>query len=163
MSFTKADIIAACQKFGPLLVGLPSGVNGIQFLWALSGNESSFGEDVVPRHEPAYDLGGSLSHSPEMQALLAKFPHAAACSYGPWQIMLINCPQGTTPDAMTDLDTCAQATVAYWNRLLREFHPQSISSLGMIWNAGSPLSHPEPGVHKYMADIVHNYQGPLAA
>ena len=82
LNFTRQQIADACLAYGPQLTELPYGVDGAQLLWALSGNESSFGANCTPRYEPAYDVGGRYADAD----LLARFGRAAACSYG--EVML---------------------------------------------------------------------------
>jgi hypothetical protein len=135
MSFTQAQVYAACRIYGPQLSPLPAGVDGVTLLWALSGNESSFGADVTPRHEPAYDTDGPYAGNWPMPELLAKYGSAAACSYGPWQILLANAPS-YSPTDFNDINKAAQATVAFLNSQLRQFKPQSLSDIGSIWNGG---------------------------
>ena len=78
MNFDKEEIVAACREYGPQIVGLPVGIDGAQLLWAMSGNESSFGANCAPRHEPAFDVDGVYGSGPVMTPLLAKFGSAAA-------------------------------------------------------------------------------------
>lgn len=156
MSFTKAQIAAVCMEFGPKVEPLPDGVDGAQLLWALSGNESSFGLNVTPRHEPAYDFGGSYAGSGNMPTLLEEYGHAAACSYGPWQVMLTNAAT-FAPDDFTDLETACQASVSALNSLLRRFKPGSLVQIGQCWNHGEPTSTPNAGVLAYTVELQQNY------
>ncbi len=96
-----------------------------------------------------------------MPGLLHEFGSAAACSYGPWQLLFVNAPQGTRPKDMQDLATCAQATVAFLNSLLRRFHPQTLTGIGQCWNHGSPTSTPSVGVQAYCRQLAVYYQVPL--
>lgn len=54
------------------------------FLYALSGIESSYGFNDIPRYEPAYDRGGMYASAPHLKKALEKYGALAACSYGPW-------------------------------------------------------------------------------
>ena len=56
-NFTPKQVADQCRISGPDLAGLPRGVDGAQLLWAMAGNESSFGVNCTPRHEPAFDVG----------------------------------------------------------------------------------------------------------
>lgn len=160
--FTPAQVAAQCQVFGPQLAPLPAGVDGTRLLWALSGNESSFGADVTPRHEPAYDVGGTYAIHAPMPYLLDKYGSAAACSYGPWQVLLANAPD-YTPTDFNDIATAAQATTAFLNSLLRRFKPQSIAQVGYCWNAGHipPPKEVTPGVARYAVDLAVSYTHPM--
>jgi hypothetical protein len=42
-----------------------------------------------------------------MKPALAKYGKAAACSYGPWQQLFCNAPDGFTPESLNDLYDCA--------------------------------------------------------
>src|ERR1017187_8108565 len=123
VNFTKQQIADQCRISGPQLVGLPSGIDGAQLLWAMSGNESSFGANCAPRHEPAFDVGGV--YAPHMQSILAQYGSAAAYSYGPWQIMYVNAWPAATPEQMSDLKVCAAVTVAFLNRLIARWKPEN--------------------------------------
>ena len=98
VTFTRDQVAAACRKFGTLL-WLPAGahIDGPRLLWAMSGNESTFGHHCTPRHEPAY-CTGIYSRVSTVVALTEKYQHAAHCSYGPWQILLVNCDEGVSPE-----------------------------------------------------------------
>lgn len=160
MSFTQLQIAAVCEEFGPQVEPLPVAVDGAQLLWALSGNESSFGLNVTPRHEPAFDHGGAYSTSGNMPALLEEYGSAAACSYGPWQVLLTNAAT-FAPDDFTDLSTACQATVSFLNSLLRRFKPTSLVQIGECWNAGHPLTDPGAGVVAYTTELQKNYLIPM--
>lgn len=154
--FTKAQIVSAC-RFGASLSPLPFGIDGPQLLWAISGNESSFGVNCTPRYEPAFDIGGLYADA----ALLNRFGRGAACSYGPWQIMFCNCPADYAPADMADLGKAAMATVAFLNKQLIRFAPPSLSIIGAIWNGGSPSTILKPAVAAYAAELAKNYLVPM--
>ena len=156
-AYTKVQISAQCRISGPDIIGLPEGVDGSQLLWALSGNESSFGANVTPRHEPAYDVGGVYGDGPVMKSLLARYGSAAACSYGPWQIMFCNVPAGWSPSDMDDLPKAARATVLFLNSLLERFTPWTLAEVGECWNGGHTMETPPPGVARYVHDLIANY------
>jgi len=158
MNYTKIQIAVQCRISGPNLKSLPSSVDGIKLLWGLSGNESSFGIDCIPRYEPAYDIGGIYGDNQVMVPLLVKYGRAAACSYGPWQILFANAESyGYTPDDLSDLSKVTQTTVSYLNFLLVRFKPTSLTGIGECWNAGHTMSIPPPGVARYVTDLVKNY------
>ncbi len=80
---TPQSIIAKlCQQYSPMLK-VPAGLDPARVLWALAGNESSFGLNSLPRHESAYCYG----HEYEVRALSHRWGCASHCSYGPWQMM----------------------------------------------------------------------------
>ena len=157
MTYTRRVISAQCKLSGPDIFPLPPGIDGAQLLWAISGNESSFGSDCTPRHEPAFDVGGIYGDNAVMKPLLEKFGSAAACSYGPWQIMFCNAPPGFTPDDLSRLPLVARVTVLFLNSLLDRFHPQDLAGIGECWNAGHTMAVPLPGVARYVNELVANY------
>jgi hypothetical protein len=155
-SFTQNQVATMCEKYGSQVGPLPAGVNGAQLLWAMTGNESSFGENCTPRHEAAFDVGGIYgSHAP-MPALIALYGSpVAACSYGPLQVMLCNA-SGCSPEEMDDLDTAFHASVSYLNSELRRFQPQSLDEIGECWNAGHITPDPD-----YTSKLEANYAVPI--
>jgi hypothetical protein len=161
MSFTRAQVAAACRKYASML-WLPAAVDfdGARLLWAMSGNESTFGQHCTPRHEPAYCVG-IYSHSPAVIALTEKYGHAAHCSYGPWQILLVNCDATATPKQMlADIGLCAIQTVNFLNRrILHDQGAQTVEQVGIAWNSGT-LHHPSglpDGVARYAEDLRRYY------
>lgn len=157
MNYTRQQIADVCRAYGPQLTDLPDGVDGAQLLWALAGNESSFGANCTPRYEPAYDAGGRYADA----GLLAQFGRAAAMSYGPWQIMFVNCPRNYSPADMYDLDKASVATVLFLNRQLNRFRPVTLRYLGAIWNGGNPGAINIPAVAQYAERLAENYSVPM--
>ena len=167
--FTQEQIAAQCRISGPQLVGLPAGIDGAQLLWAISGNESSFGANCAPRYEPAYDVGGRYGSGPVMKPLLEKFGSAAACSYGPLQLMFCTAPGGALPSDFDDLDTAFKYSVIYLNHLLRRWKPGYLAQIGECWNEGheegspqgEPVESSSPQVAAYVQRLTANYQVPM--
>ena len=155
MNFTPSQVAAMCEKYGPQVGPLPTGVDGAQLLWAMSGNESGFGTNCTPRHEKAFDAGGIYgSHAP-MPSLIALYGSpAAASSYGPLQVMLCNAG-GLAPAGFDDIDQAFAASVSYLNTLLRRFKPQSLDEIGECWNAGHITPDPD-----YTTKLEANYAVP---
>src|SRR5271165_3830646 len=118
MNFTREQIAAQCRLSGATVGPLPTGVVGAQLLWAMAGNESSFGADCTPRHEPAFDIGGPYAGHAPMPDLLAKWGSLGASSFGPCQILLANCPT-MAPADFDDLVIAFSATVQFLNQQLR--------------------------------------------
>ena len=157
MNFDKEEIAAACKEYGPQIVGLPEGVDGAQLLWAMSGNESSFGANCLPRHEPAFDVSGVYGNGPIMKPLLEKFGSMAAFSYGPWQIMFCNAPSDYTPDSFNSLDKASHATVAFLNKLIARWNPANLAEIGECWNGGHVMKTMIPMVASYVQKLTVNY------
>jgi hypothetical protein len=95
-----------------------------------------------------------------MPDLLAKYGSAAACSYGPWQILLANAPD-FSPTDFADVAKAAQASVTFLNSLLRRFKPQTLAEVGSCWNAGHIQNPLSTGVARYAADLAINYAHPM--
>jgi hypothetical protein len=160
--FTRAAVAEVCRQLGPTLKNLPPGVNGATLLWAITGNESSFGANCTPKHEPAYDVGGRYASSPYQAPLLVKFGSAAACSYGPMQVMLCNAPPGSAPDDFDDLTTAIAHAVYALQKQLDHFLPMRIAEIGYCWNGGH-LLNPNTDAKAYGARLALRYLIPMPA
>lgn len=146
--YTREQIAAACRKWGSQL-WLPSawGIDGAKLLWALSGCESSFGANCAPRHEMAYCTGG-YSTNPEVRSLTAKYGHAAHCSFGPWQTLLVNVEKydsvgkllvasEVSPDEMMDCDQACQRAAEFINNcILRREGARTVGEIADAYNSG---------------------------
>ena len=156
-NFTRAQVSIACSHYGSQLENVPQGLDGSRILWAIAGNESSFGENCAPRYEPAYGPGGRY-FSP---STYEKFGKLGCSSLGVWQIMFVNCPSNYVPSDMDDLDKAAVATVLFLNRQLNRFRPSTLRSIGAIWNGGNPGALQRPEVQVYADRLERNYAVPL--
>ena len=156
-NFTRAEIAAACVRYGSQVGPLPPGVDGAQLLWALAGVESSFGADCQPRHEPAFDTGGMYATHYPMPIWLSRYGSAGACSYGPWQLLLCNAPLTYAPGSFDTLMLAASATMAFLNSKLRQWNPQSLAQIGDCWNAGHIT--PDPA---YEGKLAYTYATAMA-
>lgn len=151
-NFTREEIAAVCVRYGSQVGPLPPGVDGTQLLWALAGVESSFGADCQPHHEPAYDTGGMYATHYPMPLLLGRYGSAAACSYGPWQLLLCNATLTAGPELFDSLTLAASYTLAFLNSKLRQWQPQTLAQIGECWNAG----HITPD-HAYEGKLAFTY------
>jgi hypothetical protein len=122
-------------------------------------NESSGGVNCdPPRHEPAFDVRGSIyERSLKQRTLIATYGRAGACSYGPMQIMLVNAPNGAAPSDFDDLDKAFQYSVGFINSQLAIFKPLTLFTIACIWNGGSPMKEPSGGVLAYAAKLGKSY------
>lgn len=156
-SFPKIEVLASCAKYGPVLK-VPTGLDGERVMIAIASNESTIGVDCGPRHEPAYDVGGSVwASSPAQRALVAQYGHLGASSFGPWQTMLINCPGFTPAELETSLDDCARSFVSHFNSYVHQYAPNDIREIGMIWNGGHITRNLSVGILRYCADLQKAY------
>lgn len=163
MNFKPQDVADACRRHcvdvRPELV---DGYDAAQLLWAICGNESSFGVDCTPRHEPAFDVGGTYAKAPAQVALLEKFGRAGACSYGPMQVLLVNAPNGYAPADFDDLDKAVAAGVYALNMLLSRNHPKTLAEIAACYNAGHVPSGAWPtGVARYANSLTVHYADPM--
>lgn len=154
--FSRQEIADVCRKLGNNVGPLPSAIEGAQLLWAITGNESSFGENCTPRHEPAYDVDGRYAHDPHQASLLALYGPAGACSYGPMQVMLCNAPAGTTPTNFDHCESAMRAGVYALNKLLMRFRPKTVAEIGYCYNGGH-LADPVPAAADYGARLAKKY------
>jgi hypothetical protein len=157
LSFPKAQVLSACQQYGKML-NVPDGLDGSRVMAAIASNESSLGANCGPRHEPAYDVGGIYANGGNMPALLEEYGSDAACSYGPWQLMLDNCPGYTPTELKTSLEACALAFVAYFNSyVIRAKGAKTLSQIGQVFNGGHIMANIPEGVANYIRDLNAAY------
>jgi hypothetical protein len=157
ISFPRNTILALCQKYGPLLqVRAP--LDGPQLMAAIASNESTLGNNCNPRYEANYDVGGAYGEEPQMQSLLHQYGRDAACSFGPWQIMLINAPGYTPTELRTNPDACARAFLGYFNSfVIRDRKAQTLMQMGEVYNSGRIWPFPPKGVQDYCTDLLNAY------
>jgi len=162
MNFDPKDVRDACREFASQVTPI-RGLDSARLLWAICMNESSGGINCTPRYEAAFDTGGFLGDSAEMKPLLEKFGRAAACSYGPMQLMFCNAPPNAAPDDFNDLHTAMQYSVAFLNKLIRVWKPVTLTTIGQCWNSGSPRQNPSPGVQAYCQRLGKFYDEGIPA
>lgn len=152
MIIDKWTLAERCRRYGPLIKGLATSVDGIRLLWALGGNESDFGALAIPRHEPSYCRGGH-NFNPTMTKLWGCWAH---CSYGFSQIMFSNAYRlgFSLPELFLDVDVQMHATLALLQQ--PEFHGKDLDEIGKLWNG------PKESV-QYAADLRKHYNMPLPA
>lgn len=149
--FPNPAVIAVCKKYGSQLK-VPFTLEGWRVMLAIAAVESggsvpaAAGLDCGPRHEPAFDTGGWFGdYSEPQKELIKKFGSpAAACSYGPWQMMLCNFSEGLTPDQLnTDLELCAVEFVREFNLEQSRFAWMLLAQIGQVWNTGRETRDPD--------------------
>ena len=156
VTWPRVAVLLACQEYAPLIIPI-AGIDPAWLLVAIAKNESSLGDDCGPRHESAWDVGGTYAADPVQAGLLRLYGSAAACSYGPWQIMLYNAP-GYTPDELNaQLPMVARATIAFLNKQIARWSLASIEAIGQVWNGGHP-GVSSPGVAAYCKELQKNYE-----
>jgi hypothetical protein len=163
MTFTKQQIADACRRHCvDVRSDLIPDYDAARLLWAICGNESSFGADCKPRHEPAYDVGGRYAKDARQAALLEKYGTLGACSLGPMQVMLVNAPEGTAPKDFDDLDHAIAAGVYALNRILQHRRPGSLAEIGACYNGGHvPTGLWPDALRRYATRLLDHYAEPM--
>ena len=165
MNYTPAQVKAASILYGPKLnlMGLTdfSGkpLVGSRLMYAISGEESSFGENCGPRFEPRYWNRPVL-----MQITLnAQYGKAAAMSYGPWQLMFAASVQYYKPiipaDLLTpDINIHAEGAVAFINEyVIKDQKAADLYDIARIFNSGNKIEPLTPGVSAYIKKVIGYY------
>lgn len=168
MHFDRIRIARLCRQYGQLL-DLPSAIDGPRLLWAIAGNESSFGANATPRHEAAYCYGGkyfkAAKNGNPLAALTKSWGCLAHCSFGPWQILLVNVPTFSPMELMTDAEVSARAALQHLNRnVLRSIDLQRpvanvLRDIGDAFNSGNARDQIIP--EEYIRRLVGNYVVPF--
>lgn len=111
------------------------GIEPHAFLAALADIESSFGRDLGPRYEAAFDKGGPLYHP----KAFAAWGRASACSWGPWQIMgVVAWELGYKRDPqLLQEDPGLAGSLAVWYLNTRARGAQDLDELGAAYNGGN--------------------------
>lgn len=159
MNYSAVEVKAACGRFAPKLWTRDIGVDPARLLWAIAGQESSYGADCGPRFEPGY-WSGEESLNPVQSGLNARFGRAAAMSYGPWQVMYINAyPLGTPEQLDANLDLATQAAVHFLNGyVLGVKKAKSLQEIAQIYNSGCLSDPMKLGVLRYVENVTRNYE-----
>jgi hypothetical protein len=155
------EIIAAlCRKHAPDLLTPVSwqgdNVDKVRLLWGLAGNESSFGLNCTPRHEPGYCYGGRYFNPVASRS----WGCLAHCSFGPWQVMYANFPVDVSPlslmwetDGRVAAEVCCLGAVRMLNSIIAR-RPQRLGDIVLHYNG--------PGnVPTYEARLVQSMDRPM--
>lgn len=160
-----ATLVDICKAAGPTISG-PLEHNGrpvvfSQMLWAIAGNESTFGKrSEFVKHEPAYLPGGTYyQRSKDLQQAYYRFGVLAGSSFGPFQIMYPTaCELGFLGDPI-ELQS-AEKSVIYVAKLISERFikrqgAKTLSDVLDAYNSGSsrdaivPQAYIDRGIHYY--------------
>jgi hypothetical protein len=163
----KQELANLCRKHGAELDtittddGTGKPLDGARLLWAMAGRESSFGQNMTPRHELAYDLGGIYAKNPQQAAGLQKYGRIFACSYGPLQIMACNAPRYTPSELAEDAEMALIAAAdRLENYVIAHQGAKTLADIGQCWNGGHKGATTTPG---YVEDITKYYAAGLSA
>ncbi len=161
--FSLDEVAAACRHWGPMLeLQKCDGLFGPQLLWAIAEVESERGKNAKPRHELGF-CKGKYSQNDKVLALTKRFGHAAHCSFGPWQLMLVNLP-GDVADlgAFDTADGAAAATVIFLNEvILGRQGARTIEQIADAYNSGNFRDKNVP--EEYIAKVKAAYLQPMPA
>lgn len=156
MSVPRERIAELCQQYGSVMNGvLPKDIDGAQLLWALAGNESSYGDNCSPRHEPGYCYitHGGYSKNPSIVEMTEDWGCLAHCSLGPWQLMADNILGFTPMEILCDPEKACLATVGFLKRAVLPM-AQSLDDIGHFYNAGPRGPFPT----QYVTNLKLHYQ-----
>lgn len=145
-------ILRACRTYAPL-VNQVGTLDSANLLAAMAMKESSIGDNLIPRYEPRYDVGGIYSENPQQARLLRMYGRAAACSYGPLQAMLVNLPGFAPPDLIKFPLTALRGSLQFLNQQIAKFNPKTVQDIGQIWNGG----HIGASVPQYVESLEDYY------
>ena len=159
-------LIDLCRAAGPKIAGglthRNQAVIGSRLLWAIAGNESTFGKRrEFVKYEPAFLPGGDYyKNSPTLQKLYYQYGVLAGSSYGSWQIMYPTaCEVGFSgpPIALQDDAVAIQFVVNLINkRFIGHEGAKTLSDVLDAYNSGSFRDTNVP--QKYVDDGIHHYE-----
>jgi hypothetical protein len=162
MNWTQAQVQAACRQYGPslnvknIVDSYEYPLDGVKLLWALSGEESTWGANCGPRFEPEY-----WNHpSPAQKPLNAEYGQAAAMSYGPWQVLYVNCVRFGTPGQIDgDINLSAQAAVSFINSyIIKAVRASNLPEIARAYNSGNIIEPMSIGVMEYVEKVCGYYE-----
>jgi len=164
MILTRPEMAALCRTGAPTLQ-VPPGIDPVKLLWALAGNESSFGANAVPRHEQGYCRSGRYATA--LVEHRKRWGCWACCSYGPFQLTYLNAVTYYQADiAPTSLDTygviALQATLEFLKKYVLESRKaQTLEQIADTYNSGNWQDLRTAGVQRYVEDFLRNYDEPM--
>lgn len=142
-----------CQFYAPT-VKAPPGVDPYALLYALGMAESSGGTFNITRYEKSYHSGRYA-----VPALIEKFGAAAACSYGPWQIMYVNATDvlghDVDPIRLHIPEVAAVASIRWLNEHVIGRGAVTVRDIADAWNTGNHRDANVP--HAYIAKVERWY------
>lgn len=133
-------------------------LQGARLLWALCGQESNFGSNMTPRHEPSWDKGGHLyDTSAELQLYIDKYGGDGACSYGPLQAMAFNLQPYEPMQLAADPVLAFTASIKFFNAyVVQHWKDKTLQDICNTWNAGNPKAKAAAG---YVENVTRYYLG----
>lgn len=151
------DLEENCALLARSLQLTVEGLDYKNFLLAMAGVESSFGKDMGPRVEKAYEPGGIYFQNKELQIAYAAYGRFASASFGPWQILYIVAHElgyRGHPEDLMDAEVCGPFVVDKLNRISKN-GANSVERLLDAWNTGNWKDNHVPT--NYIARFWHLY------
>lgn len=162
MKLTQIDFANLCRAHGPRLI-VP-GLEPVRVLWAIGGKETSFGDNIVPRHENGYCFSSPAYKADARLREMTKVDGCAAhSSYGPWQILYYNALITDKSIALTqllyDANVCARVTVDRLNHVIQAQGLVTLREIADAWNSGNGKDRNIP--EEYIKAVEANYLTPM--
>lgn len=149
-----AEVVATAHDLLPIV----SGIDIPRLLIAISGVESSYGTNAIPRHEDSWCPN---QHGRNANKIVIprhrRWGCEACCSWGPWQLLYHTAAdQGFdgAPHELTDPHV-SLAPVAQRLRAIAKQGAASVSDFADAWNSGTFRDGIVPVV--YIARLVKEY------
>ena len=135
---------------------VPSPLKSELVLAAIAHNESNYGKDNVPRHEPAYDHGGRYAD----KVAIEEYGRDAACSWSPWQIMYVNAKamgfEGAPKD-LSDPHVALPFVIKFINKeIINRQKAMTMQDIARAYNSGSIHGDAVKG---YVGNVLLAYDG----
>lgn len=147
--FNKEDIKACIRTHMHMLI-LPDDIDPFKLLWAICGEESSFGQNVKKRYEPIYGPGGKYyNQSLRIQQDYKLYGKDACSSWGPWQIMYPTARElgfKKSPYELHGMEESIPYVIKYINKRAIERGAKTVTEIADAYNTGT---------HR---DNIHNYK-----
>lgn len=154
----KSDIIAVIDTHKDLLPANLPGIDFAKLLLAISGVESSYGTNAIPRHEDSW-CPNQHGKAASTVAVLRhrRWGCEACCSWGPWQILYHTAAdRGFTgaPHQLTDPLISIHPVADKLKSAIKE-GAKTIAEFADAWNSGTSRDSLHPLV--YIAKLEKEY------
>lgn len=164
------QLVPLCKERAPRLQSILSKTGGLQtinagaLLYAISGNESSFGQRrEFVRHEAAYMPGGRYyNRSAPLRALFDRYGVLASSSFGSWQIMAIVAQELSyvgNPAFLADDEISIEFVI---RQIIERIIPRGAGCLGDLFDAYNSGTSGDSNIPKqYIEDGLNHYYAVL--
>ena len=141
------------------------GVDPVKLLWGIAGVESTYGLNSNPRHENGYCYNGRYFDA----KLTDEWGCLAHCSFGPWQVMFPNFPNGVSAisllpqgDGHVAADLSAMAAVAILNQAIAR-GARNLSDIVIAYNGPGEVPEYARRLFSAMERPLPQYVDPVIA